>query len=103
MKIVVYSWIAPVPGLLIISVIFIEKGSRVMKEILNEKVSSLDLQRAKEITLLEVLDKALNKGVIIGGDLVISVADVDLIYIGIKILLSSIETMNSLSKGKFVN
>lgn len=68
---------------------------------LNKKVGSLDLQRAKEITLLEILDKALNKGVIIGGELVISVADVDLLYVGIKILLSSIETMNSLSKGRY--
>ena len=63
---------------------------------LNKNVSSLDLQRAKEITLLEVLDKALNKGVIIGGDLVISVADIDLLYLGVKILLSSVETMESL-------
>lgn len=69
---------------------------------LNKSVSSLDLQKAKEITLLEVLDKALNKGVIIGGDLVISVADVDLLYVGIKILLSSVETMESLRKKELV-
>jgi len=63
---------------------------------LNDTVNSLDLHRAKDITLLEVLDKALNKGVIISGDLIISVADVDLLYVGIKVLLSSIETMESL-------
>jgi hypothetical protein len=79
-------------------VVFIKKG----KKMLNKSVSSLDLQKTKEITLLEVLDKALNKGVIIGGDLVISVADVDLLYVGIKILLSSVETMESLRKKELV-
>jgi hypothetical protein len=58
--------------------------------------SYLDLQREKRVTLLEVLDRALNKGVVISGDIVISVADVDLIYLGLKVLLSSVETMERL-------
>jgi len=49
--------------------------------------------KSKEVTLLEVLDRVLNKGVIVSGDVVISVADVDLIYLGLKVLLSSVETM----------
>jgi len=49
--------------------------------------------KSKEVTLLEVLDRVLNKGVVISGDVVISVADVDLIYLGLKVLLSSVETM----------
>lgn len=73
---------------------------------LEKTVSIPDLQKKKDITLLDVLDRALHKGVIIGGDLVISVADVDLLYVGIKVLLSSIETMESLKgaclpKGQF--
>jgi len=55
--------------------------------------SYLDLQKAKKVTLLEVLDRALDKGVVISGDIVISVADVDLIYLGLKVMLSSVETM----------
>ena len=35
--------------------------------------------KSKDVTLLEVLDRVLDKGVIIAGDIVISVADVDLI------------------------
>ena len=50
----------------------------------------------KDVTLLEVLDRVLNKGVVVAGDLVISVADVDLIYVGLRILLSSVETMERL-------
>jgi len=47
----------------------------------------------KDVTLLELLDRVLDKGVVVAGDLVISVADVDLIYVGLRVLLSSVETM----------
>jgi hypothetical protein len=52
--------------------------------------------KAKDVTLLEILDRVLDKGVVISGDIVISVADVDLIYLGLKILLSLVETMERL-------
>jgi hypothetical protein len=42
---------------------------------------------------MEVLDRVLNKGVVISGDLTISVADVDLIFVGLRVILSSVETM----------
>lgn len=45
-----------------------------------------------DVTLLEVLDRALDKGVVLWGDLTISVADVDLIYLGLRVLLTSVET-----------
>lgn len=51
---------------------------------------------SKNVGLLEILDKVLDKGVVISGDVVISVADVDLIYLGLKVLLSSVETMERL-------
>lgn len=46
----------------------------------------------REVTLLELLDRALDKGVVLHGDLTLAVADVDLIYVGLKVLLSSVET-----------
>ena len=58
------------------------------------------VDRSKDITILELLDRVLNKGVILTGDVVISVADVDLIYLGVKLLLSSVETMEQLNSGK---
>ena len=58
------------------------------------------IDRSKDITILELLDRVLNKGVILTGDVVISVADVDLIYLGVKLLLSSVETMEQLKSGK---
>ncbi len=47
----------------------------------------------REITILDVLDRVLTKGVVITGDIVISVADIDLVYLGLRVLLSSVETM----------
>ncbi len=51
------------------------------------------ITKSKDVTLLELLDRILNKGVVIAGDIVISVADIDLVYLGLKLLLSSVETM----------
>lgn len=56
--------------------------------------------RSKDITILELLDRVLNKGVILTGDIVISVADIDLIYLGVKLMLSSVETMDQLKADK---
>jgi hypothetical protein len=58
--------------------------------------------KSKEVTLLEILDRVLDKGVVISGDIVISVADVDLIYLGLKVLLSSVETIERLRGSPFV-
>lgn len=52
--------------------------------------------KSQDVNLLEILDRVLDKGVVISGDIVISVADVDLIYLGLKVLLSSVETMERL-------
>ncbi len=60
------------------------------------------IDRSKEITILELLDRVLTKGVIITGDVVISVADIDLIYLGVKLMLSSVETMEQLKAGKAI-
>ncbi|MCF8347578.1 MAG: gas vesicle protein [Bacteroidales bacterium] len=58
------------------------------------------IDRSKDITILELLDRVLTKGVIITGDVVISVADIDLIYLGVKLMLSSVETMEQLKAGR---
>lgn len=47
----------------------------------------------RDISLLELLDRILDKGVIIAGDVVISVADIDLIYLGVKIILTSVDNL----------
>ncbi len=51
------------------------------------------IDQSKDVTILEILDRVLNKGVVLSGDIVISVADIDLVYVGLKLLVSSVETM----------
>ena len=95
--------IAPAPGLRIISAISQKKRYTMDRQIktLENKNSYIDIQKEKRVTLLEVLDRVLDKGVVITGDIVISVADVDLVYLGLKVLLSSVETMERLRGAPF--
>lgn len=45
-----------------------------------------------DISLLDILDHVLNSGVVIHGSLVISLAGVDLVYVGLNVVLTSVET-----------
>ena len=45
-----------------------------------------------DLSLLETLDHVLNRGLVIAGEITISVADIDLIFLGLNVLVSSIET-----------
>jgi hypothetical protein len=57
----------------------------------DESVITLDGGEA-EISLLDILDHVLNAGVVIQGSLVISLAGVDLIYVGLSAVVTSVET-----------
>ena len=46
----------------------------------------------EDVSLCELLDRVLNKGAVISGELTISVANVELIYLGLQVILTSIET-----------
>jgi gas vesicle structural protein len=46
----------------------------------------------EENTLLELLDRLLNAGVVLCGDLVVSVADIELLYLRLQVTLSTVET-----------
>lgn len=47
-----------------------------------------------DLSLLETLDHVLNRGLVIAGEITISVADIDLVFVGLNVLLSSVETAN---------
>jgi hypothetical protein len=57
----------------------------------------------RDVALIELLDRALDKGVVLWGDLTLSVADVDLIYVGLRVLLTSVETANRMQSAKMNN
>ncbi len=48
--------------------------------------------QAEELSLLETLDHVLNRGLVIAGEITISVADVDLIFISLNAMITSVET-----------
>jgi len=51
-----------------------------------------DTNDGDQLSLVDILDHVLNQGVIVRGNLVISLAGVDLVYIGLDVILTSIET-----------
>lgn len=53
-------------------------------------------QDSRELTLLDLVDRVVNRGVVLSGDITISVADVDLIYLGLRALLTSAERAREL-------
>jgi len=52
-----------------------------------------DQELQYRVTLVELVDRVLNKGVELTGDITLSVADVDLVYVGLRLLLSSVATL----------
>jgi gas vesicle structural protein len=50
----------------------------------------------RDVTLLELVDRLLDRGVTLTGDITISVADVDLIVLGLRLMLASAERMEHL-------
>lgn len=53
-----------------------------------------------ELSLLETLDHVLNRGLVIAGEITISVADVDLIFVGLNVLVSSVEKANEVLRNR---
>ena len=51
-----------------------------------------DLQE-NELPLLETLDHLLDRGVVIAGDAVISIGEVDLLYLGLNIVLANVDAV----------
>jgi hypothetical protein len=56
-----------------------------------------------DLSLLETLDHVLNRGLVIAGEITISVADIDLIFIGLNVLVSSVEKANEVLRERQQN
>jgi hypothetical protein len=59
-----------------------------------------ELEENQRVSICEVLDRVLNKGVVVAGEITISVAGVDLIYLGLQVVLTSVETARSMQNGQ---
>jgi hypothetical protein len=60
---------------------------------MGEQVSLARVLPDAEFSLLELTDRLLHRGVVLVGEATISVAGVDLIYLGLNLVLSSVETL----------
>jgi hypothetical protein len=46
-----------------------------------------------DVTLLELVDRLVDKGVVLHGDITLAVADIDLIYVGLRAMISSVSSL----------
>jgi len=73
-------------------------GFQILKHLENPVMTSFEQIAITEewdntdLSLLETLDHVLNRGLVIAGEITISVADIDLIFVGLNVLVSSVET-----------
>lgn len=58
---------------------------------MSDELERLPTQR--EVSLVEVLDRALGAGVVITGDITLSLADVDLVYLSLRLVVGSVPTL----------
>ena len=62
--------------------------------------SDVELSDDAELSLLETLVHVLNRGLVIAGEITISVADVDLIFVGLNVMVSSVETAQEVLRNR---
>ena len=53
-----------------------------------------------EYALADLITRVIDRGVLIQGDVTISVAGIDLVYVGLSVLLSSIESLREHGRGR---
>lgn len=57
------------------------------------------LATQREVALVDLLDRALGAGVVIAGDVTLSLADVDLVDLSVRILVGSVPTVRGEATG----
>lgn len=57
-------------------------------------------EELEELALLETLDHLLDRGVVIAGEAVISIGDVDLLYLGLNVVLANVDAVKRVSSGR---
>jgi hypothetical protein len=55
----------------------------------------MSVRTQQEVPLVELVDRLLNRGVVLAGQATISVAGVELIYLGINVVLAAADKINS--------
>jgi cell division protein FtsB len=58
---------------------------------------STQVEERDRVTLAEVLDKVIETGAVVDGEIVIRVADIDLVYVGLRLILTSVSQAEGMS------
>jgi gas vesicle structural protein len=53
-----------------------------------------DLNDNEQLSFLEIVDHVLNQGLVISGEITIAVAEIDLVFVGLNVLLGSVDTID---------
>ena len=54
------------------------------------------LYKSKKVTLLDALDRVIDKGAYVDGEIVLRVADIDLVFIGLRLIVTSVSNAERL-------
>jgi hypothetical protein len=65
-----------------------------------EVSDSAALADTGRVSLCDLLDRVLNKGAMVAGGITISVANVDLLYLDLHVVLSSVVTLHEIGRQK---
>jgi len=71
----------------------------VVESDLETMIPETSFSESQDVSLCEALDRILNKGAVLFGEVMISVADIDLVYLGLQVILASLETARGLKPG----
>jgi len=83
-------WSGPIPAAM---------EAEVVEEFPETLRPETSLPENEDVSLCEALDRILNKGAVLFGEVMISVADIDLVYLGLQVILASMETARGFKPG----
>ena len=56
-------------------------------------MSTRELAASRDLTLVELVDRLLGKGVVISGDITLAIADIDLVTVKLRALIASTDSI----------
>ena len=56
-------------------------------------MSALESVGSRDVTLVDLVDRLLGKGVVISGDITLALADIDLVQLELRALIASVDSL----------
>ncbi|CAG9621017.1 gas vesicle protein [Sutcliffiella rhizosphaerae] len=65
--------------------------------------SAYGVDKNQDVSLLDILDVILDKGIALRGELIISIADIDLVYLDLRLLITSVDKLMQSNERKTID